>query len=153
MASLRSSVQTNLGANIDHGVSEMRNLLYARRYETITLFRDTLYGQECLFNNEDVGNFMKRKQLFIERLYLLLAHLTGSGRESSLPVVSSVVASGRLVVTLSMSMGMARTDTTPSATTAQIPCRNFSISPTSRRYLETCFLCCSSSDFLRFRRR
>ena len=56
-------------------------------------------------------------------LYLLFSHLTGSGSESSLPDVSSVVASGRSVV---ISMGME--STTPSATVRQIH-RNFSISP------------------------
>ena len=56
----------------------------------------------------------------------LFAHLTGSGRESSLPDVSSVVASGRRVV---ISMGLERT--WPSATVRQH--RNFSISPETAR--------------------
>ena len=52
---------------------------------------------------------------------LLLAHLTGSGRESSLPEVSSVVASGRVVVS-----SIGRHTTAPSA---KLILRNFSISP------------------------
>ena len=55
--------------------------------------------------------------------FSLWAHLTGSGSESSLPEVSSVVASGRIVV---ISIGME--STAPSATKRKQP-RNFSISP------------------------
>ena len=56
-----------------------------------------------------------------QQSYLLLAHFSGTGRESSLPDVSSVVASGRSVV---MSIGIETA--TPSATHRL---RNFSILP------------------------
>ena len=58
-------------------------------------------------------------------LHLLFAHFSGTGRESSLPVVSSVVASGFTVVVI---MSIGTVTTTPSATLRQI-LRNFSISP------------------------
>ena len=58
-------------------------------------------------------------------LHLLFAHFSGTGRESSLPVVSSVVASGFNVV---VSISIGTVTTTPSATLRQI-LRNFSISP------------------------
>ena len=61
-------------------------------------------------------------ELWFDEHYSLWAHLTGSGSESSLPEVSSVVASGRIVV---ISIGME--STAPSATRRQP--RNFSISP------------------------
>ena len=65
--------------------------------------------------------------------HLRLAHFSGSGSVSSLPVVSSVVASGLVVVTpASMSMGRPSTLTTPSAAQTQI-LRNFSISPETRK--------------------
>ena len=57
--------------------------------------------------------------------HLLFAHFSGTGRESSLPVVSSVVASGFIVVVV---MSMGTVTTRPSATLRQI-LRNFSISP------------------------
>ena len=65
----------------------------------------------------------------------LCAHLTGSGSESSLPEVSSVVASGRIVV---ISIGME--STAPSATKRQP--RNFSISPARQcRYNQSLSRC------------
>ena len=67
--------------------------------------------------------------------YSLWAHLTGSGSESSLPEVSSVVASGRVVV---ISIGME--STAPSATRRQP--RNFSISPARQcRYNQSLSRC------------
>ena len=68
-----------------------------------------------------ISEIMKDK-IHTTRVDSLWAHLTGSGSESSLPEVSSVVASGRIVV---ISIGME--STAPSATTRQP--RNFSISP------------------------
>ena len=87
--------------------------------------------QQYKGNNKSVLRcllFVKIRIEWIKIHDLLLAHFSGLGRESSLPDVSSVVASGLMVVTVSMSMGMVNTLTTPSATHAQI-LWNFSISP------------------------
>ena len=103
----------------------VNDVIYAEIF-TITNLKNTKFSH--LFN-------YCMLQFQIQRnIYLLLAHFSGTGRESSLPVVSSVVASGLVVVaaTASMSMGMLTTLTTPSATkTAQI-LRNFSISPETK---------------------
>jgi hypothetical protein len=63
---------------------------------------------------------------------LRLEHLTGSGRESSLPEVSSVVTSARCVVS---SMGMEST-----APRARQRHRNFSISPKKLKKIYISFL-------------
>ena len=63
----------------------------------------------------------------VDKIHLLFTHFSGTGRESSLPVVSSVVASGFTVVVV-ISIVIGTVTTTPSATLRQI-LRNFSISP------------------------
>ena len=81
-----------------------------------------------------IAYMMDEMWLLDDKQDSLWAHLTGSGSESSLPEVSSVVASGRVVV---ISIGME--STAPSATRRQP--RNFSISPEQCRYNQSLTRC------------